>query len=397
MTSRRVFSTLFKTMTLLAAALVVLLIYRTHHPPPVPLGGGDNDEDDIKYSPIVPVSVAPLQIQTLHEFLSAYGTVETGPALPGRPPAGANVSVISPGLVTRVDVVEGQPVTAEQTLFQLDSREVDAQIAAARRALADADEDVNRLLEAGKTSPGSEQWLPRARRDQDRARAELADAQARKGMLTITAPLTGTVAELLICSGEIADPAKPAMKIVDLDRLTVAVNVPGPQLRTLSLEQEAEIVERSAPSAAAAPSSQPTTGPENASDPPSTQPAILRGKIVFIDPLIDPQTGLGQAFVSLPRGSGLRPGEFVKVRIIIRTHAGALAAPSASIVRDASGKAGVNVVVRDFRWAFRHNVRVGIADGDWVEVEGPGLKAGDNVVTTGAFALPDRSRISVNR
>ncbi len=55
----------------------------------------------------------------------------------------------------------------------------------------------------------------------------------------------------------------------------------------------------------------------------------------------------------------------------------------------------MSVVVRDFQWAFRHPVHVGITERDWVEVEGPGLKAGENVVTTGAFALPDQSRINV--
>lgn len=396
MNSRRILPTLFKALVLLAVAFVVLLIYTTHRPPPVPVGGGDNDEDDIKYNPVVPVSVAPLQLKTLHEFLSAYGNVTAEPALPGRPPAGANISVSSPGLVTQVNVVEGQDVHAGQSLFQLDSRQVDAQIEAARRALAESEADVNRLLETEKNSPGSEQFLPRVRLEQDRARASLADAQARKAMLTIAAPLAGTVAELLISPGEIADPATPAMKIIDFDRLTVAVSVPGPQLRMLSVGQEAEIVDRSADSAVN-PSTQPTTKPENAAEAPTPQPTEFPGKVVFIDPLIDPRTGLGQAFVSLPPVSGLRPGQFVSVRIITRTEVDALVAPADSIVRNANGEAGVSVVVREFQWAFRHHVRVGITDGDWVEIEEPGLKAGDNVVTTGAFALPDQSRISVNR
>jgi RND family efflux transporter MFP subunit len=273
---------------------------------------------------------------------------------------------------------------------------VDAQIEVARRALAASEADVNRLLETEKSSAGSEQWLPRARLEQDRARALLAEAQARKAMMTITAPMAGTVAELLISPGEVANPAWLAMKIIDFDRLTVAVSVPGPQLRTLSVGQEAEIVDRAAPAASNL-STQPTTEPESPSDASTTQPPELQGKIVFIDPLIDPKTGLGQAFVSLPPGSGLRPGQFVSVRIITRTEVDALTAPAGSIVRNAMGEPGISVVVRDFQWAFRHPVRIGIEEGDWVEIEGPGLKAGDNVVTTGAFALPDQSRISVSR
>ncbi len=215
-------------------------------------------------------------------------------------------------------------------------------------------------------------------------------------MMTITAPMAGTVAELLVSPGEISVPAMPAMKIIDFDRLTAAVSVPGTQLRMLSIGQEAEIVDRFV-GVASNPSTQPTTEPANAGDAPTTGVAEFRGKIVFIDPLIDPRTGLAQAFVSLPPRSGLRPGQFVGIRIITRTEVDALVAPADSIVRNASGEAGVSVVVREFQWAFRHPVRVGITEGDWVEIEEPGLKAGDNVVTTGAFALPDQSRISVNR
>ncbi len=230
MNSRRALPTLFKTLVVLALAFVVLLIFRTHRPPPAPVGGGDNDEDDVKYTPVVPVSVAPLQLRTLHEFVSAYGTVAGEPALPGRPPAQASIGVSMPALVTSVDVVEGCHVQIGQSLLQLDSREIDLRIEAALRSLAAATDDVDRLLEAEKKSPGSEQWLPRARREQDRARGELANLQAQKAMLTITSPIAGTVAELLISPGEIANPATPLMKIVDFDRLTVAVSIPGPQL-----------------------------------------------------------------------------------------------------------------------------------------------------------------------
>jgi hypothetical protein len=40
-------------------------------------------------------------------------------------------------------------------------------------------------------------------------------------------------------------------------------------------------------------------------------------------------------------------------------------------------------------------VKVGLRDGDLVEVEGVGLKEGLTVVTTGAYGLPKETRIRV--
>ena len=43
----------------------------------------------------------------------------------------------------------------------------------------------------------------------------------------MTSPIGGTVVSLDIHSGEVALPTKTAVEVVDLDRLVVAVGVPG--------------------------------------------------------------------------------------------------------------------------------------------------------------------------
>jgi hypothetical protein len=55
------------------------------------------------------------------------------------------------------------------------------------------------------------------------------------------------------------------------------------------------------------------------------------------------------------------------------------------------------VVVRDLRWAVREPVTVGLREGGLLEISGSDLKAGVDIVTTGAYALPDESKIEVDR
>ena len=81
------------------------------------------------------------------------------------------------------------------------------------------------------------------------------------------------------------------------------------------------------------------------------------------------------------------------MRIVTAVHTNCLAAPAASVVTDESGKSVIALVNGDE--ATQVPVRAGLREGDWVEIEAPGLKAGDTVVTVGAYGLPEKTKIRV--
>jgi RND family efflux transporter MFP subunit len=362
------------------ASLILLLaigsigyFWKNHAPLPPPVGGGDNDEDDQKFSPVVPVSVVPITKATLHGYITASGLVEPEPGAAGRPPAGAEIRVPIASLVADVNCVQGQHVDKGQLLFTLDARDVDAGIERARKKLATADENVARF---DKASDAPSQWRLNALRDRDQAQVELDAAVARQGLLKFTAPLSGTISSIQIRPGEVADPSTPAMVIADLDRLVIEVNVTPWQLHEIKPGQPVEILRHT---------------------PAETQPTPLTATVTFVDSQIDPKTGMGQIDVSVPSGSNLRPGEFAVVRIIAEEHKDCLTVPESSVVRNADGPSGIYVAVRDLTRSFRHVVKVGLTDGDRVEIEGDGLQAGEFVVTDNAHALPDKSKIEVSK
>jgi len=373
----------------LQLAILLLSVGLLHHfwqanpPPPPPVGGGDNDEDDVKYTPTVLVSVAPVTVATLHGYVMAFGVVEPAPARGGEAAASAAIRVPASALVAEVNCIEGQHVEKGQALFKLDGRAVAAAIDRAGRQLALANDNLVRFKQA---TDVPQQFLLAAQHDRDLAQAALDAADAQEAMLNFASPLPGTVVQLNIRPGELADPATPAVEIVDLSRLVIAVNIPGWQLRNIRTGEEVEVLR--AAKDAVVPASAAT---------PATEPSTFTGKVVFIDPQVDPTTGMASVDVSAPPEMNLRLGQFASVRIVSEEHKDCLTVPAISLVRDAGDHWGVCLAVREFTRAFRHPVKVGLTEAGRAEVEGEGLKAGEYVVTTGAQALPEQSRIEVSK
>jgi len=301
----------------------------------------------------VPVSVARIMRATLRGYITAYGTVEPEP--PGkRPAASAHVMTAVPGIIVSVHCVEGQRVEKGVVLFELDSRATDVAVEFAEKTL----ERQQRLIQSEATSQ-------KALQD---AEAQLAAARAQQTWLTIRSPLAGTLVRVNGKPGEAADLAIPMADVVDLDRLVVSMRVPDMELTGLKAGQVAEVIADKSLSPVA-------------------------GSITFIGSEIDPHTGTALARASLPAGSGLRPGQFVKVRIVSAEHSDCLAVPIESVVKNEDGATVIAIVKYDS--AVQKQVTTGLRDNGWVEVEADGLQTGMTVVTEGAYGLPQETKVRV--
>jgi RND family efflux transporter MFP subunit len=311
------------------------------------------DDDDVQVSPLVTVQTGKVERATVRSYADGYGVVEAEPARNGKPPAGADVVVPPLAAVASVDVGEGQRVAAGQTLVTLDRRSAEAAVARATAATAAADK-VAQAMAGG-------QGIDAARADQAAAdaAADLAHAQAERDSRTVVSPIAGTIVAL---------DGRPGgtVRVADLSRLVVAVEIPATALADVHVGSPAVVT-------------------VDGTDAPGT--------VTFVDPGVDPATGEGSVDVS--GVSGLRLGQTVRVRVVTAEHRDVLTVPTESLVEDADGAASVRSVERDFRWAVRVPVTAGLRDGDHVEVAGDGIRDGQDVVTVGAFALPDHSRIEV--
>jgi membrane fusion protein (multidrug efflux system) len=327
--------------------------------------GGGGDEATVETD--VAVHVGTITRQTLRAWVRAYGVVEPEP--PGvRPTAGAGVSPATPGVVTAVHCAEGQAVTKGQLLFQLDPRAADVAAEKAREALEYAQRTLDRQRKLMDVEGTSRRQLLDAERAVAAAQADLRAAETQQALLRVEAPMSGTVARVAVKAGDGVDLTTTLAEIVNLDRLVVSAGVPSAELGPLRVGQPAEVEG------------------EDAASP-------LSGSVASIRPEVDDRTGTALVRVSLPAGSGLRPGQLVTVRIVSEERKDRLTVPVASVVKDAEGRTVIAVV--DAGKAVQRPVKTGLRDAGRVEVEGDGLEEGLTVVTEGAYALPPETKVRV--
>ena len=127
---------------------------------------------------------------------------------------------------------------------------------------------------------------------------------------------------------------------------------------------------------------------------PSPTPVALTGTVTLIEDRVDPKTDMGPVDISVPAEARLRPGQFVRVRIITEERRDCLTVPSRSIVKNQSGE-WVIYLVSGKQAAIQQPVKVGFREGDMVQVQSLILQPGDKVVTTGAYGLPEKTRIRI--
>jgi membrane fusion protein (multidrug efflux system) len=291
---------------------------------------------------VVTVQTGALKLATLYRYVQGFGTIEPAPATAELPAAGAQLAAPSAGVVTKVNVIAGQQVAKGDVLVELDSGT--ATYALAEQELARQE----KLFEQQNTSLKN-----------------LQAAEAQLALLRVAAPLSGTVARLNVKPGQAVDLSTVVAEVMDLNRLAVSAEIPAAEANGLKAGEEVQIL---------------------------SEPAVPT-ELLFVSPDVDKDNGTVMVRALLPADSGLRPGQFVPLRIVTAVHTNCLAAPVESVVTDENGKSVIALVKGDE--AMRTPVQTGLRENGWVEIEASGLKAGDPVVTVGAYGLPEKTKISV--
>jgi multidrug efflux pump subunit AcrA (membrane-fusion protein) len=286
---------------------------------------------------VVSVQTGALQRMTLHRYVTGYGTVGAAPATADQPAAGAQLAAPSAGIVVKVNAVEGQHVNTGDVLMDMSSDSVKQEV-----------ERLKKLYTQHNTSLKA-----------------LQDAQAQLALQQVITPVSGTVTRLNIKAGEAVDVNTVVAEVVDLNRLAVSLQIPAAEATDLKTGEVTQVL---------------------------TDPPVM-AVLSVVSPAVDPKTGAVPVWAMLPANSGLRPGQFVPLRIITAVQPDCLVAPAEGVVTDINGQSIVSLVRGDE--AAQIPVQTGFRENGWVEVAGDGLKAGDAVVTVGAYGLPDKTKIQV--
>jgi membrane fusion protein, multidrug efflux system len=324
-------------------------------------------EDEESPPTEVAVHVGKITRATLRGYVTAYGLVEPQP--PGEhSAASASVAASIAGVVSRVLCSEGQHVALGEVLFQLDSRAADVAAKKAQEAVEFAETAYERQKTLIQVEGTSQKLFQEAEQTLRTARSDLNAARTQQAFLRVTAPLSGTVARILVKPGEAVDLSTTLAEMVDLQRLVVSAGVPSAELGPVKPGQVAEVL-------------------ADTSAPPVT------GSLTFVSSQVDPKTGTALVRASLPARSDLRPGQLVTLRIVTRESRDCLAVPVDSVVKNSEGVTVISLV-RDGE-AVQVPVKTGLLDNGLLEVEAQGLQAGAPVVTEGAYGLPPKTKIRV--
>jgi multidrug efflux pump subunit AcrA (membrane-fusion protein) len=322
----------------LCAGLAVFALNKWHKDS----GSGDPDDAPAEenVAPIITVQTGALTNLTLHHDISGFGTVEPAPAMENQPAAGGTLAAPTAGIVARVAVIEGQRVKEGDVLVELNS-------GTASFNYAQAQVERQKKLFA----------------EQNTSLKNLQDAEAQLASLQIVSPVSGTVTRISAKAGAAVDANAVVAEVIDLNRLAVSAQIPASDANELKPGQEVQVG------------------------------SSVRTSLSYVSPAVDAAEGTVLTRSLLPANSGLRPGQFVPVKIVTAVRTNCLAAPAGSVITDEEGKSFVVLINGDE--ASRVPVTTGLRDDRWVEIEGKDLKPGATIVTLGAYGFPDKAKIRI--
>ena len=291
---------------------------------------------------------------------------------------GVTVSADLPGVVERIAFESGQAVRQGDVLAVLDTRQERAQLAA-----ADAQHDLARLNYDRMNGLLGERVISRA--EFDRATADQRQAEARSGEIkaaierkTIRAPFSGILGLRQVNLGQYLSAGDALVSLEALDPIYVNFGVPQQAAGQMQRGRSVHVTIDGA------------------------SVGEFTGRITAIDSVFDPATRNVQVQATVDnRGTRLRPGMFVQTDVTVGVTQAVVALPASSInyapygdsvfvVSDIKSDDG-----RVYKGVRQQFVKLAGSRGDQVAVVS-GVKAGDEVVTSGVFKLRNGAAVQVN-
>jgi membrane fusion protein, multidrug efflux system len=291
---------------------------------------------------------------------------------------GVNVSADLPGTVAKINFHSGQVVHEGDILVELDTRQERAQLASleAQRELAGI--NYNRTEQLTKEGVISKAEYDRATADRKQTAANAAEIQATIDRKTIRAPFSGVLGIRKVNLGQYLAAGNAIVQLQALNPIYANFGVPQQQIGQVKIGGTLHI----------------TT--ENLAG------QVFTGKVTAFDSVVDESTRNVQVQATLPNPQGkLQPGMFVQVQVGVGANRPVISLPASAINYAPYGDS-VFVITdlkdpkgQTYRGVRQQFVKIEGSRGDQVAITS-GVKAGDEVVTSGVFKLRNGAPVQVN-
>lgn len=312
------------------------------------------------------VEVVPVTKALVRDELITFGSLRSDESVMIRPEID--------GRLAQLHFREGQSVEAGALLVSLDDAISRAELAQARANLNLAEKNFQRAQMLFKRGASNAQALDEASAQQQAARASLALAQARLDKTRIQAPHDGVLGLREASPGDYLSAGQDIVNLEVLDPLKVDFRIPQKSVNQVRLGQTVEISLDAYPG------------------------ERFVGEIFAINPRLD-EAGRSQAIrarIDNPERR-LRPGQFVKVSVILDERADALIIPEEAVM-PVGERLLVNLVV-DGKVAVRE-VELGKRMDGTVEVR-EGLRGDETLISAGwqkvREGMPVRTKVAAGR
>jgi membrane fusion protein, multidrug efflux system len=362
--------TVVAVVALIAVIGVAYVLNNRYAPGPVPVAGATNaapakgqaanKAPAAKAPPALPVEVVRVTPTTIKEDLQAVGSLQSNQSVILRPEVSGRIATIG--------FKDGHAVRKGQLLIGLDASLNDAEVAQARAEHDLALSNLKRSEDLARQKFISSSAQETAASNAQVSEARLRLAQARQSKMRIVAPFDGVAGIRNVSLGDYVKDGADLVNIEDVRVLKADFRLPERNLAQVRVGQPVEVVADALPG------------------------ERWEGQIEAINPRIDASGRSLELRARLDNTRGqLRPGMFVRVRVIVGERIEALLVPEEAIV-PLGGEFYVFTVVDG--QARRIPVKIGVRRAAQVEIV-EGLQPGDQVVTAGMRLSRDGQPVRV--
>ena len=262
---------------------------------------------------------------------------------------------------------------SRKDLFQqgaLPRRELDAAEVALVAARSQNEQAQKQLADLQRV--GREQALKSAQGTRLSAEGKYRGAAAQLSYSEIKSPIDGVVTDRPLYVGDLATANQPLLTVMNISKLIAKGHIPQSEATQLKVGNPAQLKV------------------PGLDDP-------IEGKVTLVSPALDPGSTTIEVWVEAKTPNpALRPGITVQVAMTAKTVKDAVVVPAAAVYKNPEGNGNYVLVAGTDDKAHQKPVQVGIRNGEDAQIAS-GINPGDPVITSGGYAVPDGTKIKVEK
>jgi multidrug efflux pump subunit AcrA (membrane-fusion protein) len=204
------------------------------------------------------------------------------------------------------------------------------------------------------------------------AKGKYLGAEAQLSYTEIHSPISGVVTDRPLFAGETAAAGTPVITVMDTSALRAKLHISQIEAQQLSLGAPADITVPGMPEPVAA-------------------------KVSLISPALDPGSTTVEVWLRMENPKGLyKAGTPVHTTITGRTANNAVVIPAEAVQTAQDGTSKFVMIVGPDNVAHKRDVTLGIQTPKEVQITS-GVSASDTVITTGAYAMDDGTKVKIGK